>query len=144
MDKKHLLLTVVTPERTVLSDKPVDSVTVPAAGGELGVLPGHAPYVVQLKEGMMHYKEGPNREFFSVLSGFAEISPYRVLVLAEAAELAKEVDEERARQAYQKVKDKLALKPADLDLDEAGAALRRATVRLKVAEFQRKRRRQQQ
>ena len=60
------------------------------------------------------------------------------MVLAEAAELAREVDEERARQAYQKAKETLAIRGADLDLDEAGAALRRAAVRLKVAEFRRR------
>lgn len=137
MDKKRLSLTIVTPEKTVISEKPVDSVAIPAFGGEMGVLPGHAPFVVQLKEGVMHYKDGPHKEFFSVLSGFAEIHKDKVLVLAEAAELAREVNEERARQAYQKAKESLA-RAADLDLDEANAALRRAAVRLKVAEIRRK------
>jgi F-type H+-transporting ATPase subunit epsilon len=138
MDKKRLSLTIVTPERTVLADRPVDSVTIPAAGGEMGVLPGHASFAVQLKEGLMHYKDGVHRELFAVLSGFAEIHKDKVLVLAEAAELAKEVNEERARQAYQKAKETLAMRGADMDLDEATAALRRAAVRLKVAEFRRR------
>ncbi|OGS13074.1 MAG: ATP synthase F1 subunit epsilon [Elusimicrobia bacterium RIFOXYA2_FULL_58_8] len=138
MEKKRLILTIVTPERTVLADKPVDFVTIPAVGGELGVLPGHASFVVQLKEGFMHYTEGRNKELFAVLSGFAEIHGNKVMVLAEAAELAHEVDEERARQAYQKAKDSLAIRGADLDLDEANASLRRAAVRLKMAEFRRR------
>lgn len=138
MEKKRLLLTIVTPEKTVVSDKPVDFVTIPALGGEMGVMPGHASFAVQLKEGVMHYKDGPHREVFAVLSGFAEIHRDKVLVLAEAAELSKEVNEERARQAYQKAKETLAIHGADLDLDEANAALRRAAVRLKVAEFRRK------
>ena len=138
MEKKRLLLTIVTPEKTVLSDKPVDAVTIPAFSGEMGVLPGHASFAVQLKEGVMHYREGHHREVFAVLSGFAEIHRDKVLVLAEAAELSKEVNEERARQAYQKAKESLAVRGADLDLDEANAALRRAAVRMKVAEFKRK------
>jgi len=138
MEKKHLLLTIITPENTVVADKAVDFVTLPAAGGEMGVLPGHAPFVAQLKEGLMHYREGNRKEFFAILSGFAEIYGDKVIVLAEGAELAKEVDEERARQAFQKAKDKLALRGADLDLDEANAALRRAAVRLKAAEYKRK------
>lgn len=138
MEKKQLLLTIVTPEKTVLTDKPVDFVTIPAFGGEMGVLPGHASFVAQLKEGVMHYRDGAHREIFAVLSGFAEIHRNKVLVLAEAAELSKEVNEERARQAYQKAKETLAIHGADLDLDEANAALRRAAVRLKVAEFRRK------
>lgn len=138
MEKKHLLLTIVTPEKTVISDKPVECVTIPAFGGEMGVLPGHASFVVQLKEGLMHYTEGRHKEVFSVLSGFAKIHQGRVMVLAEAAELAQEVNEERARQAYQKAKEALAMRGADMELDEATAALRRAAVRLKVAEFRRK------
>ncbi len=138
MDKKQILLTIVTPEKTVLSDKPVDAVTIPAFGGEMGVLPGHASFVVQLLEGVLHFRDGQHKEIFSVLNGFAEIHKDRVLVLAESAELAKEVDEERARQAYQKAKELLAIRDADLDIEEAGAALRRAAVRLKVAEFRRK------
>ncbi len=128
----------MTPEKTVLADKPVEFVTIPAFGGEMGILPGHASFVVQLKEGMMHYKDGHHKEFFSVLNGFAEIHKDKVIVLAEAAELGKEVNEERARQAYQKAKETLAMRGADMDLDSAQASLRRAAVRLKVAEFRRK------
>jgi F-type H+-transporting ATPase subunit epsilon len=138
MEKKKLQLTIVTPEKTVLADKPVDFVTIPALEGEMGIMPGHAAFVVQLKEGLMHYKDGPRKEVFSILSGFAEIYKDRVLVLAEAAELAKEVNEERARQAYQKAKDSLAIRGADIDLDEAQASLRRAAIRIKAAEFKRK------
>lgn len=137
MEKKRLSLTIVTPEKTVISGKSVDLVTLPAYEGEMGVLPGHAPIVVQLREGVMHYRDGVHSEFFSVLSGFAEVSRNRVMVLAEAAELAKEVNEERARQAFQKAKASLT-RGADLDLDEANAALRRAAVRLKIAELRRR------
>lgn len=138
MEKKRLLLTIVTPEKTVIADKPVDFVTIPAHGGEMGVLPGHAPLVAQLREGVLQYREGQRKEVFAVLNGFAQVQRDKVLVLAEAAELAKEVSEERARQDYQKAKERLAMRGADLDLDEATAALRRAAVRLKVAEYRKK------
>ena len=138
MVKKHLFLTIVTPDRTVLSGHPVDSVTIPAVGGEMGVLPGHASFVVQLKEGVLQYAEGPHKEVFAVLNGFAEIHCDKVLILAEAAELAREVNEERARQDYQKARETLAMRGADIDLDSAQAALRRAAVRMKIAEIRRK------
>ena len=134
---RRLTLELVTPERPAFSGEG-DFVVLPAWEGEMGVLPGHASFVAQLKEGVMHYRDGVHREIFAVLSGFAEIHQDKVLVLAEAAELSKEVNEERARQAYQKAKETLAIHGADLDLDEANAALRRAAVRLKVAEFRRK------
>ena len=138
MEKKQILLTIVTPEKTVLADKPVEDVTIPAFGGEMGILPGHASFVVQLKEGLLHYTEKHHKEVFSVLNGFAEINKDKVLIMAEAAELGKEINEERARQAYQKAKETLAMRGADMDLDEATAALRRAAVRLKIAEIRRR------
>lgn len=138
MGKRQILLTIVTPEKTVLADKPVDFAVVPAVGGELGVLPGHAPEVVQLKEGLLRYACGKEKEVFAVLSGFAEIYRDRVLVLAEAAELAKEIDEERAKQSWRKAKDAITLKGEQVDIDEANAALKRAAVRLKLAEYRRK------
>lgn len=133
-----LLLTILTPEKAVLSDKEVDSVVLPAFGGEMGVLPGHIPLVAQLKEGVLTYREGHKKELFAVLCGFAEINRDRVLILAEEADLAKEIDEERARQAYQKAKDALAMRGADMDLDAAQAALRRAVVHLKIAELKKR------
>lgn len=136
--KNKLLLTILTPEKAVLADKPVDFVVIPAFGGAMGVLPGHAPFVVQLKEGVLKYKDEHKREIFAVLNGFAEVHKNKVLILAEAAELAKEVDEERARQAYQKAKETLAMRGKDMDLDAAQAALRRAVIRLKIAEFRKK------
>jgi len=133
-----LLLTILTPEKTVLTDKEADFVTLPAFDGEMGILPGHISLVAQLKEGILTYKDGHKKEIFAVLSGFAEINRNSVLVLAEEAELAKEINEESARQAYQKAKDALAMRGKDLDLDAAQAALRRAAVRLKISELKKK------
>ena len=138
--KSKLFLSIITPEKAALTDKEVDFVVIPAFEGELGVLPGHISTVVQLKEGLLRYKSGKEHGVFSVLGGFAEINKNNVLVLAEAAELSREIDEERARQAYRKAKDALNVKGDDLDLDSAQAALKRAAVRLKIAEYRRKRR----
>ncbi|MFA6434461.1 MAG: F0F1 ATP synthase subunit epsilon [Elusimicrobiales bacterium] len=133
-----LSLTILTPEKAVLTGKPVDFVAIPAFGGEMGVLPGHSSFVTQLKEGVLRYKDEHKKEIFAVLNGFAEVHEDKVLILAEAAELGKEINEERARQAYQKAKEVLAMRGKDLDLDAAQAALRRAVVRLKIAEFRKR------
>jgi len=135
---KKILLTILTPEKAVLTDKEVDSVAIPALYGEMGILPGHVPFVVQLKEGILHYREGHKKEIFAILNGFAEIQKDKVLVLAEEAELSKEITEESARQAYQKAKDALAMRGKDMDLDAAQAALRRAVVRMKIAELKKR------
>ena len=90
--KRKLTLSLVTPQKVLLLNEEVDFVCLPAFLGEMGVLPGHVSTVVQLKEGVLRYKTGKNHFEFSTLGGFAEITPERVLVLAEAAELAKEID----------------------------------------------------
>jgi len=133
-----LLLTILTPEKAFLADREADFVSFPAFDGEMGVLPGHASFVVQLKEGVLKYKDGQKKEIFAVLSGFAEVHKNKVVILAEEAEFAKEIDEERARQDYQKAKDALAMRGKDMDLDSAQAALRRAIVRMKIAELKKR------
>ncbi|MBI4657033.1 MAG: ATP synthase F1 subunit epsilon [Elusimicrobia bacterium] len=137
--ENKLLLSIVTPERPLVENKPVDFAVLPAYEGEMGILPGHISFVVQLKEGILRYREGSAEEYFSVHGGFAEIHGGRISVFAETGELAKEIDEERARQSYQKAKDALSMRGEDIDLDSAQAALRRAAVRLKIAELKKRR-----
>lgn len=78
-------LELVSPERSLLS-RPVEMVTIPAAEGEMGVLPGHAPMVVVLRGGVIRVREGGvETEQLFVGGGFAEVSPDRVTVLADEA-----------------------------------------------------------
>ena len=84
-------LEIVSPERLLLS-RPVDMVVIPAAEGELGVLPGHAPMIVLLRGGTVRLYQGnqvTDRLFVS--GGFAEITPTRVTVLADEATPVAEV-----------------------------------------------------
>ncbi|MCG2724700.1 MAG: ATP synthase F1 subunit epsilon [Elusimicrobia bacterium] len=137
--KEKILLSIITPEKVYLSEGKVDFVALPAFGGEMGILPGHISFVVQLKDGFLRYSSGGEDEIFAILGGFAQIDKNKVMVLAEGAELTKEIDEEKARQEYQKAKDALSIKGADIDLDAAQAALRRSSLRMKVLELKSKR-----
>ncbi|MEW5951041.1 MAG: ATP synthase F1 subunit epsilon [Elusimicrobiota bacterium] len=128
-------LTVLTPDRVLISGLEADSLVLPAYGGELGILPGHAPLVAQLKEGILKYKAGGKEEFLSVFWGFAYIEKDKAVILTEMAEMLKEISEERARQEYQRAKDAINMKGADLDLDSAQASLKKAVVRMKLAEI---------
>ncbi|PIS46986.1 MAG: ATP synthase F1 subunit epsilon [Elusimicrobia bacterium CG08_land_8_20_14_0_20_51_18] len=136
---KKIKLTVLTPDRTLLSSKETESITIPAFEGEMGILPGHAPYIVQLKEGILRYKAGGKEDFMAIFWGFARIKGDEVTVLTEMGELVKEINEEKARQEYQRAKDAMNMKGADLDLDSAQASIKKAIVRIKVAELRRKR-----
>jgi len=79
------LFELVSPERLLLS-RQVEMATIPAAEGEMGVLPGHAPMIVSLRGGIIRVREnGAETETLFVAGGFAEVSPERVTVLADEA-----------------------------------------------------------
>ena len=94
----QLTLEVVTPERLAFSGG-VDFVVLPAWEGEMGVLPGHAPFLVQLQPGEVRFRDRGEMRRFAVSGGFAEIKEDKVALFAETAEMAEQIDAERARQA---------------------------------------------
>lgn len=126
MSEQKLLLTILTPEGTDISDVPADEVVVPAANGMLGIKPGHAPLIVMLKEGSVKYAASGKEETFEVFKGFAEVLDDKVLVLAVGAELAGEMELEADIQAERKKKNNGALKGDDLNLDEADSMIKRS------------------
>jgi F-type H+-transporting ATPase subunit epsilon len=125
-------LIIVTPQRQLLREK-VASVQLPGANGELGILPGHAPLITELGNGELSYKtSGGEPVVLAVLSGFAEVLPDRVTVLAETAERPEEIDVERAKEALARAEKRLASTDPDVDWDRATVALQRALIRIKV------------
>src|SRR5215203_210745 len=89
-------LEIVTPEKKVF-DETVDSVTVPTATGEVGILPNHAPLIAALRSGILAYSNRGTSEKMVVSGGFVEVSANRVSVLTDVAERADEIDVEAAR-----------------------------------------------
>ena len=127
-----LLLEVVTPDHTLVTDK-VDEVVAPAAEGYLGVLPGHTPLLASLAPGQLWYRKGAQKLFLSVISGFIEVLPDKVTVLAQIAERAEDIDVARAERAKKRAEERLARPVSETDVARAQASLLRATVRLQVA-----------
>jgi F-type H+-transporting ATPase subunit epsilon len=131
---KRIPLSIVTPERPTWEGD-VDSLVVPAFEGQLGILPGHAPLLVELKAGTVVIRTGDDSRLLAVSGGFVEVYKGRVSVFAESAELAEEIDAERARQAADRARSALKASPADrLDV-QALAALERALARLRAHEL---------
>jgi F-type H+-transporting ATPase subunit epsilon len=93
---EKIQLEVVTPERRVLAE-PVDMVTVPGLGGELGILPGHTPLISQLQTGVLTYVQDGKSFQLHVSGGFVEVRDDHVSVLAEVAERPDEIDAARAK-----------------------------------------------
>jgi F-type H+-transporting ATPase subunit epsilon len=132
-------LIIVAPQRQLLREK-VASVQLPGASGELGILPGHAPLITELGNGELSYKSsgGGTAVVLAVLSGFAEVLPDRVTVLAETAERPEEIDVERAKEALARAEKRLASTDPNVDWDRATVALQRALVRIKVGNIHRR------
>jgi F-type H+-transporting ATPase subunit epsilon len=128
---------VVTGERAVLSETDADMVIVPGADGVLGILPSHAPLITTLTAGELRIKKGTTEQSIVVFGGFAEITPDKVVILADTAERAEEIDVARAEAARKRAEDAVANVKDSVELAAAEAALRRAVVRLKVAQTKR-------
>ena len=133
-----LQLDIVTPERLAFSDE-VDAVVAPGIDGELGVLPHHAPLLTTLGLGELRIRKGGTEESFAIAGGFLQVRPDRVVVMAEMADMASEIDLQRAEEARREAERALEegfVEPADLAI--ARAALQRALLRIRVAERRRR------
>lgn len=127
-------LEIVTPERLAYQGT-VDSVTLPGSEGELGVLPHHAPLVSMLGVGELRFKRGGQEESFAIAGGFVQVRPDKVVVMAETADLAGEIDLERAQEARREAERALESGFHEAaDLSAARAALQTALLRIRVAE----------
>ncbi len=129
-----LLLEIVTPERLAYRDT-VDSVQLPGIDGELGVLPHHAPLVSMLGVGELRIRKGGTEESFAIVGGFLQVRPDKVVVMAETADLASEIDLETAQQARREAERALETGYHEAaDLAAARASLQQALLRIRVAE----------
>jgi F-type H+-transporting ATPase subunit epsilon len=129
-----ILLEIVTPERLAYSDE-VDAVVLPGSEGELGVLPHHAPLVSTLGVGELRFRRGGIEESFAIVGGFVQVRPDKVVVMAETADLASEIDLETAQEARREAERALESGYHEgADLSAARAALQQALLRIRVAE----------
>jgi F-type H+-transporting ATPase subunit epsilon len=127
-------LEIVTPERRVI-DIEVDSVTLPTASGEAGILPNHAPLISALKPGILSYAQRGGTDRLAVSSGFVEVSHDTVSVLVDSAETAEDVNVDASRAELEAAEK--AISSAGLVSDEEAEAAREtvehAQARLQLA-----------
>jgi F-type H+-transporting ATPase subunit epsilon len=123
-------LELVTPERLLFSEE-VDEVVLPGYEGEFGVLPGHTLYLAILNIGVMWYRVGSAITRIALGGGIGEVNNDRVVVLADTAERAGEIDVERAQRARDRAEARLKELSMDDDTyEKVQAALQRALVRI--------------
>jgi len=132
-------LDIVTPEEIVFSDE-IDMLVAPGIEGELGILPKHAPLMTVLGIGELVIRKDNSEQYLAIGGGYLEVLPGRVIVLADAAERAEDIDIARAEAARERAQHSMEERLSEIDAAQAEAALKRSLVRLKVATRRRRRR----
>jgi F-type H+-transporting ATPase subunit epsilon len=135
-----LTLRVITPDKIAL-DRSVASARIPGLDGSIGVLPRHAPMIAALDAGLLHYRAQPGgtEEILFVSGGFAEVRDDTLRLVTEAGEKPEEIDEERAREAEKRARERISVGKTEagepIDMLRAEAALRRALMRLRARDY---------
>jgi len=131
---KKVTLEVVTPTRMVVREE-VEEVVAPGAEGYFGVMGGHLPFMSTLKTGELAYRKNGTWRYLAMSWGYAEVRPETVIILAEAAEKAEEIDAARSQRARDRALERLARwGDESIDVLRAQVSLARALTRLEVAE----------
>lgn len=130
---RNIRLDIVTPQRVAYSSD-VNMVIARTSSGDIGVLPGHAPLIAGLEIWPLRIALDEGEAQVAVGGGFIEVQPDKVTILANSAELASEIDVERAEASKKRAEGRLKSGEV-IDTERAEIALKRAVVRLKVAEY---------
>ena len=129
----QLSLEIVTPERRVLSVA-VDEVRAPGVLGGFGVRYNHEPFMTVLEPGRLTYVEGGREHHYAVGGGFLQVADNRVMVLADTAEAAGDIDVERARRAFAEAQNRLLkMTEQEENYEREAARVKREAARLRVA-----------
>lgn len=129
-----LRVEVIAAERVVLTQD-AGIVVAMTATGQIGVLPAHAPMVTLLVPGEVRLGVGQSETVLSIAGGYLEVRENQVVILANAAERAEEIDVSRAEKSRDRALGRLANRAANEDYARASVSLARAMARLRVAEL---------
>jgi F-type H+-transporting ATPase subunit epsilon len=131
-----LELEIVTPEGLLLRE-PVDEIIAPGEEGYFGVRPGHTPLLATLGMGELSYRRQGTWHRLTCFSGWCEVLPDRVNVLADIGERGGDIDVVRAEEAMRRAADRLKQVRDEAGYGDAHAAYTRAITRLAVARKER-------
>jgi F-type H+-transporting ATPase subunit epsilon len=135
-----LKLEIVTAESPVFTGE-VDSIVAPGSVGQFTILPHHAAFMTMLEAGELCLRMGGQETFMVVSGGFLEVIDDKVIVLADTAERADDIDAARAEAAKKRAQEQMRRPLTGPELVAAEAALRRSLARLKVSERRKRRER---
>ena len=126
-------LKVITPERVVFEGE-VDQVTLPVSDGEVTILPKHRSYIASLKVGEIVTKKGSEEDNIAVVGGFIEFVDDQLIVLADEALRAEEIDIEKAEAARKRAEDikNNVIRTDDMEYARVAAALEKELSKIKI------------
>jgi len=125
-----LTLHIVSPDHAISKD--VDYVSLPGVEGDFGVLPGHTPFFTALRTGAMWYQQGVEKHSLLVSVGFVEVLPDKVSVIAQVAETAEALDQERAEAGMKRAEEVMGAVPHEIDFERARLAMLRTLQQLQA------------
>ncbi len=125
-----ITLHISSPDTTISQE--VDYVSLPGSEGDFGVLPGHTPFFTSLRTGAMWYQQGGQKHYLMVSVGFVEVLPDAVTVLAQVAERAEDLDQERAEAGMKRAEEVMGAVPHEIDFERARLAMLRTLQQLQV------------
>lgn len=131
-NEPQLRLEVITPGGVVFRDE-VEYVEAPGVLGYFGVLPGHAPFLGQIRTGHLRYRKEAAEHFLAVNWGFLEVLDDEVIVLAETAERPEDIDLKRAAGSLRRARERLGEFGAAYDVERGQQAIARAEARIEAA-----------
>jgi F-type H+-transporting ATPase subunit epsilon len=123
---------IVTQEKKIFEEPNADMVIIPAAEGEMGVLPHHAPVLTTMTYGELTVRKGGAEEHFAIYGGVVDVRPDKVVVLADMADNAAALDAEAIEEARARAKEHLEKGLPPEQNREAAIALQRAELALRV------------
>jgi len=125
-----LTLHISSPDTTISQE--VDYVSLPGSEGDFGVLPGHTPFFTSLRTGAMWYQQGGQKHYLMVSVGFVEVLPDSVTVLAQVAERAEDLDQDRAEAGMKRAEEVMSQLPHEIDFERARLAMLRTLQQLQA------------
>ena len=132
-EEERFNLRIITPER-VFYEGDVLMVELTTTEGEIGILKRHIPLTAVVAPGVLYIKESEEEyKAAALISGFVEVLPQEVTILAETAEWPAEIDLNRAEEARIRAERRLVEKSLETDLNRATLALKRAAARIAAA-----------
>ena len=128
----ELTLKIIKPDKIYIEDE-FDHIILPGVEGDIEILPSHAPYITQIRPGILVTYKGGEKTEYAIHDGFVTLENNKITIVTDRIESQQEIDVERAEKAKERAEKRLKDNKTEIDYRRAELALRRAMARLEIA-----------